>query len=214
MKKTEVNKYLNNGFKQSLGNQFKKNNYSLIKIINDFYFMFGWGIVDLGNFFPCTFSYGIGNLKYNNLYNYLINELNINQQSNKYLYAKSTGQLKLFDEGKYPILEYAIRTETDAQKMVDDVSDYILNKVLPEWEANPTIEYLEKKVNEKLRNVLNFSGLILAKMVENPDYDKIKQHFLCVSTDWAEWDKEDLKKVIEFLDNHTKEELNTIAEGK
>jgi hypothetical protein len=135
-----------------------------------------------------------------------------NLKENIYPLSIGTGQTRLFDEGKYPILEYDIYTEEDAQKMVDEVSDYILNSVLPEWEADPTLDNLEKKVNEKLVDVPNFSGLILAKLVNNPDYEIIKTHFMEVSKDWAEWDQEDLQKVIAFLDQHTSDELNKIAD--
>lgn len=212
MKQSEVRKALETGFKVKFGNTLKKHKYVLIKHFGEIYFDFGVGIVDYDNSFPSTFYFGFGNKIYSNLFNKMINQFGLNIQGNKFFIAIGTGQLRLFKEGKYPILEYDICTQADAQKMVDEVSTYILNEVLPEWEANPTLEYLEKKVNEKLTDVPSFSGLILAKLVGNPKYESIKQHFTNVSQDWGDWDKKDLEKVIEFLDNHNREELLQIAE--
>src|SRR6218665_80621 len=214
MKQKEVRKILENGVKARLGGVFKKLKYGhYLKNIGDLYFDFGFGIVNSDNSFPSTFSCSFGCRSYSNLLNYMIDNLGLNFQKRDYLFAYGIDQIRLFDEGKYPTLEYDIYTEADAQKMVDEVSAYILNEVLPEWEANPTLEYLEKKVNENLTDVPNFSGLILAKLIgRNPKYESIKQHFTNTSKDWNDWDKKDLEKVIEFLDNHSQEELLKIAE--
>ena len=214
MKKKDVTICLDLGFRIELLSGYQKKKYQFVKSRDDFYFVFMHTSVDSDNSFPSTFYFGIGSLKIKKLLEFLFPNKYINITENNYPTQLRFHQIRLFDEGKYPILEYDIYTEEDAQKMVDEVSDYILNTILPEWEANPTLEYLEKKVNEKLSDVPNFSGLILAKLVGNPDYEKIKQHFLNVSKDWAEWDKADLQKVIDFLDNHTTSELNTIADNE
>ena len=184
MKKADLNKYLEKNFKLALGAGYKKKKYSLQKELGEIFFSIGFGIVNSDNSFPSTFSYCIGSLNYNRIYTKIWEE-------SEPFGCMCTGQLRLFDEGKYPILEYDIYTEADAQKMVDEVSSYILNTVLPEWEANPTLEYLEKKVNEKLTDSRNFSGLILAKLVCNPNYQTIKQHYENISQTWPDWDKED-----------------------
>jgi len=214
MKEREVSKLLENGVKARLGGVFKKLKYGhYLKNIGDLYFDFGFGIVNSDNSFPSTFSCSFGCRSYSNLLNYMIDNLGLNFQKSDYLFACGIHQMCLFDEGKYPTLEYDIYTEADAQKMVDEVSAYILNEVLPEWEANPTLEYLEKKANEKcLTDELNLSGLILAKLLGKPKYESIKQHFITVSKDWHERNKKDFEKIIEFLDNHSQEELWKIAE--
>jgi len=206
MKKVELNKYFDKQFKIALGNGYKKKGYVLLKELGGIYFSLGFGIVNNDNSFPSTFSYCIGCKKINIIFTTIL-------RGNEPFGCICTGQLRLFDEGKYPVLEYDIKTEADAQKMVDEVSDYIINTVLPEWEANPTIEYLEKKVNEKLGDSPNFSGLILSKLVGSSNYNKIKAHYQQVSKDWSEWDKQDFEKVITFLDSHSQEELLKIAEG-
>src|SRR6218665_311723 len=214
MKEREVSKILENGVKARLGGVFKKLKYGhYLKNIGDLYFDFGFGIAKYDNLLPSTFNCSFGCQLYSNLLNYMIDSLGLNFQKSDYLFAYAFNQARLFDEGKYPISEYDIYTEADAQKMVDEVSAYILNEVLPEWEANPTLEYLEKKVNERrLTDVLRLSGLILAKLLGKPKYESIKQHFITVSKDWHEWNKKDFEKIIEFLDNHSQEELWKIAE--
>jgi hypothetical protein len=208
MKKNEVNNYLNKGFIQKTkAKGLKKNKYRFVCDLGVIKFEFGYSLVNSVAFFS-QFGFHFYSPKIDRIYSLIYGE----QKSMMNLYANS--QARLFDTGEYPILEYTIKTEADAQEMVDEVSNYILNVVLPEWEANPTIEYLEKKANEKLPDVPNYAGLILAKMVRNPDYEKIKQHFLNISVDWNEWNKESLQKVIDFLENHTVEELNVIANEK
>jgi len=214
MKKSEVEKYLAKGFKASFLKDYKKTKYSFVKLLDELYYSFGFVTLNLDSYFPATFRFSVGSKKVKALLENILPKKFKNISENEYPPAIFLGQIKLFDEGKYPTLEYGIYTETDAQKMVDEVSAYILNEVLPEWEANPTLEYLEKKVNENLTDVPNFSGLILAKLIgRNPKYESIKQHFTNTSKDWNDWDKKDLEKVIEFLDNHSQEELLKIAEN-
>lgn len=211
MKKTDVKKYLDREFKQRLGKGVKKAKYNWIKNIGDLYMKFGYAIVDSDNSFPSSFYYGFGSPFYSNVMNHIIKIKELNIQEDKYITAISTGQIKLFDEGRYPVLEYDIYTERDANKMVVEVSEYILNNVLPPWEENPTFEYLERKVNSKINNVPNFSGLILAKLVDNPNYISIKNKLINFSKEWSEYDKKDLVQVIDFLDNNSIERLRSIG---
>jgi hypothetical protein len=213
MKKAEVIKYLDNSFRSKILKEYKKAKYSYVKVSNELYYSFGFAIVDLDNSFPTTFRFGIGSKKVKAILELVLPEKYKAMQENEYPPAIHFGQIVLFDEGKYPILEYDIYTEADAQKMVDEVSHYLLSNVLPEWEANPTNEYLEKTANESLSDSPNFSGLILAKLVGSSNYETVKAHFIKVSKDWSDWDRNDLEKVIDFLDNHSQEELLKIAEG-
>lgn len=213
MKKAEVSKFISSGVKNNLGDDFKKmKNNHYLKHFGELYFDFGFGIVDSDRSFSSTFNCAFGSNQYSNLLNHLIEILELNYQQSQYLFCYGFNQLRLFDEGKYPILEYDIYTEADAQKMVDEVSDYILNTILPEWEANPTTLYLEKKVNEKLNDNPNFSGLILAKLVGSSNYDSVKSHYANMSKNWNNWDKQELEKVITFLDCHSQDKLRQIAE--
>lgn len=210
MKLTEARKYLEEGFKNKFGN-LKKRKYWFFKDIGELYFRFGVVLVNSDNSFPSTFGCGFGNIHYSNLFNFIIRELKINRQENKYITVYNIGQIPLYDRGEYPVLEYDIYTEQDANKMVEEVSDYILNTVLPEWEANPTLEYLEKKVNENLNEAPNFSGLILAKLIGSSNYEHVKEHLIEVSKDWADWDKKDLDKVINFLETESLDNIKAIA---
>ncbi|CAI9429311.1 hypothetical protein MSHRCOH1_03785 [Candidatus Ornithobacterium hominis] len=174
--------------------------------MNELVLRLGFSLVDSDSSFYSQFGYHFYSSKidkvFSEIYNEKIHMLNL----------LSNSQSRLFDENKYPVLEYDIYTEEDCEKMIKEVSEYLLNEVLPEWEANPTLEFLEQKVNENLRNTPNFSGLVLAKMVNPANYPKIKAFFQKASEDWSEWDKEDLKKVTAFLDKHSQEKLMEIAE--
>lgn len=209
MKKVEVNKYLMQQFREAFRlKKFKKHKYGLICNLNSLNFYFGYSLAHYDLLFFSGFSYSISASKIDNIYSI------IEGQKETMVNLFSNSQIRLFDEGKYPVLEYDIKNEEDAQKMVEEVSAYILNEVLPEWEASPTLEYLEQKVNEKLSDIPNFSGLILAKLVNISRYEEVKKHFIDISQGWGETDKKDLKQIIAFLDNHSTEELKLIAEGK
>lgn len=208
MKKTEVSKLISSGVKNKLAGDFKKMKFDhYLKYFGELYFDFGFGVVDSDNSFLTTFNYAFGSKKYSNVFNHMIDVLGLNYQKSQFLFCYGFNQLRLFDEGKYPILEYDIYTEPDAQKMVDEVSDYITKTVLPEWEANPTNEHLEKKVNENIGDNPNYSGLILTKLIDRSNYPAIKQHYQNVSKNWNDWDKQELEKVITFLDSHSQKEL-------
>jgi hypothetical protein len=213
MKLVEARKYLHKSFKESFLKDYKNIKYGYVKYFNELYFKFGISLVNSDKSFPSIFGFSIGSVKVKLILEIVLPKKFRDIQENRYPVCMNYNQIRLFDEGKYPVLEYNIYNEIDAQKMVNEVSEYLLKEVVPEWEANPTNEYLEKKVNEKLSDSPNFSGLILAKLVNNPDFVRIKQHYLFVSQNWAEWDKRDLIKVIEFLENHDTNELLAIANG-
>jgi len=62
--------------------------------------------------------------------------------------------------------------------------------------------------------IAGVKGLILAKMSDNPNYEELKQKYrqLFIDRQWAiQEDIDNLEKVILFLDNHSKEELEKIT---
>lgn len=215
MKLSEVNKLLGIEFNEALKSRgFKKSKYRFIKSIDDIYIKFLYSVIDSDISFPSHFSYGVGSHTVNNILKKILPKKYVEIPENAYSIALGTGQLKLYDQEKYPILEYDIHTLEDIRKMVNEVTDYLVNEVLPEWEANPTIFYLEKKVNGNLTDVPNFSGLILAKVVGNANYSRLKNHFSEISQKWSEWDRTDLKKVLDFLDSHDQKQLMQLGSFK
>ena len=213
MKLGEVNKLLNAEFGNVLKKSgFKKSNYQFIKSIGDLYIKFLYAVIDSDISFPSYFSYGIGSFTVTHILKKILPD-KYDMPATNYPISMGTGQFKLHDEGKYPVLEYDIYTEEDAKRMVSEVCDYMLNVVLPRWETNPTLGYLEQEVNENLIDAPNFTGLILAKLVGNPSYDRIKDHFMKISMEWPGCDRSDLQKVLDFLDSHSREELIALSDN-
>ena len=87
--------------------------------------------------------------------------------------------------------------------------DYFLNTLIPYFNEYTTLEKLEKKINapgnlpnnNQLATVLKY-GLILAKVVKNPNYEILKQKYRELLKEWSDWDKQELEKVISYLDSH------------
>lgn len=191
----------------------EKSSHSLINNFGDIFILFGFGIVDLKKSYSTSFYYGIGSHKFSSLYNVIIKEKQLNLSENNYITACSTGQFKLFDEGKYPIKEYDITTKNDINNIAREVCSYLMNNVFSEWK-DKNIGYLERKVNKTPPYNSNFSGLILAKFLKNEDYERIKSEYRLLLNDWVDVYKIDLESVISFLENHTTEKLHLISESK
>ena len=130
---------------------------------------------------------------------------------NEYFPIIGIGQSELFESKNYPILEYDIYTEEDALKMVDEVMNYFENEALPFLESLSNLETIEKVINNEPIPQKGIFGLILAKLTGNENYEPLKSKYRDLLKEWSDWDKQELEKVISFLDKHTKEELEEIA---
>ncbi len=169
------------------------------------------------NSFPTSFSIAFGFVGVDKI---LISATLGNEESKN---KKIGGQIfirqqELFDQGKYPIKAYDIYTLEEANQAIQESLYYFLNSVIPEY-SELNIQDLESKINLNdvftndrfLSNKLKY-GLILAKLVNNPSYESLKIKYRELLKDWSDWDKLELEKVIEFLDNHSQEELIKISE--
>lgn len=210
MRKKDVNKILNAGFKESLKTLgFKKTKNEFLKKYDNFSIRFGYAIVDYYNLFPTTFGYGLYMKEYDNL----IGRIEGREINNRNVYGRNT--ISLFVKGNYPIKEYTITTEEDTLNMVKEVTAYMKNVAIPYLESISNFSALDKIYNENpTRPEFGVRGLILAKMAQNPQYDKLKKAYrqLFVDKNWAvQEDIDNLEKTIQFLDNHTLEQLQKIA---
>lgn len=210
MRKKDLNIILNKGFEKNLKELgFKKIKYGFIKRYEKFHIRIGYSIVDYYNIFPTTFSYRLSLNSLNNLYSSIFNkEMEVG--------AHSSSIVNLYEEGRYPIYEYNIKNEDDAKQMIEEVSEYLKIKTIPYLESISNFKALDIKYNTNPTEPnLGVRGLILAKMVKNPNYAELKKTYrqLFVERNWAvQEDIDDLEKVIDFLDSHTNEELEKIAE--
>ncbi|MDG3584161.1 hypothetical protein [Galbibacter pacificus] len=217
MKKSEVNRVLLNKLSdkfKKLG--FKKRKGFLFKKDKDYEYYIGYGIVDSDITFPSTFHYGISSVKVNNLLATILLERGLKKGDPYTVYG--TKQTRLFDNGEFPVLEYDIETEKDITKMVNDLYEYYTKVAYPFLEKLTEIHELDKFINSQ--KVLNESmhlpttlinGLIVSKLSQNPNYEQLKSKYNELIKEWPEWSRQDLNKVVEFLDNHTKEELENIS---
>tara|TARA_R110000868_G_scaffold409638_1_gene695541 strand:- start:517 stop:978 length:462 start_codon:yes stop_codon:yes gene_type:complete len=123
--------------------------------------------------------------------------------------------VSLYENNKYLIPEYEIKSEDDANKMIQEVTKYMQEIALPYLNSINNFNSLDKLINDNNQEPLHGSkGLIIAKMAENPNYEVLKQKYrqLFIDKNWAvKKDIENLETVINFLDKHTKEELDAIA---
>lgn len=207
MKKSEVSKFLSKGFGEnykSLG--FKKWKYGYKKDSGMFSYTFGFSSSDMDNSFPSDFYYRLGSFSVGNILNC------ITPLIEKDVQIIGIGQADLFEAKKFPVLKYDIYTEEDINKMVNEVSKYFIHEALPYLESISNIEKLEQITNKELNPWKKSIGLILAKLVNNPDYENLKNKYRELLKDWNDWDKQELEKVIAFLDSHSQEELLRISE--
>lgn len=219
MKKTEVNKFLKSkSFEKFKILGFKRNQYGIVKKLENYEFYVAFGIVDSDNSFPTSFHYGISSRYLNNILLHIFPEKGFIK--NNYVGIYGEKQTQLFDNGEFPILEYDIRIEEDIDIMMQDLYDYI-EKVLPFLEKLMNIQTLSKFINSD--KVLNESmylpttlknGLIYAKLANDNNYNELEYKYRELVENWADWNKVELQKTINFLNNHSQDELIRIAEGK
>lgn len=214
MKKIEVTKLLNIGFKIMLDkNNFKKWKFGYIKELgNGTYYNFAFSSASYDTCFPTTFYFGIGSKDVKKISKKILPE-NFTIPENEFPTILSIGQKELFEAKKFPVFKYDIYTEEDVNKMVNEVSEYFTRVAFPYLESISSIEKLEELTNTELNPWKKSIGLILAKLVNNPEYEILKNKYRELLKDWNDWDKQELEKVISFLDNHSQEELLQIAES-
>jgi hypothetical protein len=207
MKISEVSKLLSKGFGEMYKPlEFKKWKYGYKKEVGSFSYTFGFSSSNMDNSFPSTFYYRLGCFTVGNILNLITPLTELDTQ------IIGIGQADLFEAKKISILKYDIYNEEDANKMVSEVSKYFIEQALPYLESVSSIEKLEKITNSELNPWKKSTGLILAKLVNNPSYESLKIKYRELLKDWSDWDKQELEKVISFLDSHSQEELLKIAE--
>lgn len=210
MKKREAKKLIDSRLKEYLRQfNFKKKGDDFIKIIKgDFKIDFGYSIVDLGNSFPIQFGYHLSSVYLDRIFSAIrgVEEKGLNVYSNH--------QSLLFESKEYPILEYDVYTSEDIEEMVGEITKFLDNKALPYLESICDLEELEKVINNKPIPQKSEVGLVLARIMKNSDYNKLKEKYRELLIDWVDSYKESLEKTINFLDNHSVEELEIIAQGK
>lgn len=213
MKAGEVNKLLHSGFKTMLNKLgFKKWKFRYVKeTSNGTFYDFAFSYACYDTCFPTTFYCGIGLHKVNEILKKIMPE-NFVSPEQEYPIILSLGQAGLFESKQFPVSKYNIYSEDDINKMVSEVSAYFINVALPYLESISSMDKLEQIINTELNPNKSSKGLILAKLVNNPNYENLKSQYRALLKDWSETSKRELEKVISFLDNHSHEELLKIAE--
>ena len=147
MKKTELKNLLNKEYKDRLTCLgFKKKGDGFIKLNNDSFLQFGFGIVDLDNSFPTTFYWGYGLFSVAVILNKSQGKVFDPKQGYPAIIHES--QISLFDKKRYPILEYDLYNEDQAVKMVNDVVHY-LEQVLPQFEKLQSFKEIDQAINNE-----------------------------------------------------------------
>lgn len=220
MKKSEVNReLLNKLFEIFKKRGFKKSKGYLSKKDGDYEFYIAYGLVDSDITFPSTFHYGILSVKVNNILVTIFPDRGWKKGDTITVY--SVKQKGLYFNGEFPVSDYDIATEKDIAIMVNDLYEHYTQVAYPFLEKLMDIHVLSEFINSQ--KVLNESmhipttlinGLIVSKLSNNSQYEQLKPKYQERIVGWPQWDNEELEKVIEFLDNHTKEELENISNQK
>jgi len=129
-------------------------------------------------------------------------------------------QVELYEEGKYPCKDYDIYSLDQADVAINQILNYFTHTIIPNMNEFRNIKTLEEQINVKdplinnrfLSIKLKY-GLILAKLVNYPEYEILKNKYREILKEWPDWDKQELEKVIAFLDAHSQAALNLIAES-
>ncbi len=208
MKKSDLEKLLNSCFREKLKPLgFKKYNSGFVKIKDDFSYKFILSSVNRDTSYPSTFAYMLSCKLVGSV---LGNVIGI---SDAYFPVRGGGQAELWESKKYPVKDYDIYTEDDAKKMVAEVSAYFTNEALPYLESISNLHALEALTNSNPHPLKFRSGLVLAKLVDNPQYDSLVEQYRESFKGWVvEWDKTDFEKMVAFLDCHSLDELHAMAE--
>lgn len=210
MKKSDLNKILLKEFKEKLIEiDYKYCKHRFFKDYGNYTISFGYAIVDYHNIFPTTFGYSLSMKKVDVIKSIIFNE----QLKRIIIYGENT--ISLNEKGDYPMDEFIIQTENDALKMVEKAIMYFKNEALPYLKSISDLENLDKIINKNpIEPTIGVKGLIIAKLIDNPNYEKLKKTYrqLFIDRQWAvQEDIDNLEKAILFLDNHSKEELEKIV---
>ncbi|CAM3089278.1 hypothetical protein [Flavobacterium frigoris] len=219
MKISELTKHINEAVKQRLSPLgFKKDGYGFTLNENGFTKKIIFSSIDRDNSFPTSFSVWFGFLGVDRvLFRATGNEVDLKKI--KHGGQVFIRQVELFEQGTYPFKDYDIYTFEQADDAVSESLNYFIDFIIPDMNKFKSVLKLEEQINLKgqfindrfLSTKVKY-GLILAKLVNNPNYEFLKNKYRELLNDWSDWDKQELEKVIDFIDTHSQEELLKIAE--
>lgn len=218
MKGKELSSFLRNCFKEKLSSLgYKKSGAQFTHNDSGFTYRIAFASRNYGDCFPTSFSCWGGFLIIDRIV------LLARNQEEKIKILKHGSQLflrqeSLYAQGKYPCATYDIYTLEQAEVACNEIINYFLNIILHDMREIDSFEKLFEKLNSKeyllnnrfLSSNLN-NSLILAKLLGMPNYEKLKEEYRVRLKDWTDWYKNDFEKLIFFLDNHSKEELNEMG---
>ncbi len=220
MKAAELKKYLHEAVKAKLNLLgFKKHDSWYYKNINNYTYAIIISSLNYDNSFPTSFAATFGFVSIDKIL------YKSTGREKEFTNCKIGGQLfitqaELFENNKYPCKDYDIYTFEQAYDAINQMLDYFLTELMPNMNEFANILKLEEQINAKqqftndrfLATKLKY-GLILAKLVNNPKYETLKNRYREILKEWPDWDKQELEKVIMFLDSHSQAALKLIAES-
>lgn len=219
MKLTELKKFINEQLKiKLLPIGFKKDGYGYSLNTNDFTYKISISSIDRDNSFPTSFAFWAGFIGVDKI---MLLATDNNEELKK---LKSGSQLfvrqvELFELGKYPFKDYDIYTLDEAEKAISEIFDFLNKTLIPSYNQYNNLAEIERKINsnEYINNTRQLSvtvrfGLILSKLINQQYYETLKNDYQKRLLNTSDWDRQELEKVISFLDKHNQEELLKIAE--
>ncbi len=210
MKEKANERLKENGFKISRG--------QLAKEVGEFKYYIDFGIVDLNDVKLASFHFGISSKSLSIIYKCL--EPDRDLRKNQYYTVYGINQARLFTGSRYPKSEYEIRKEEDVIEMIDEFYEYYINQAYPFLSSISDLKKISgfmnydenvKKQSAYLANTLKTS-LILARLTEDPYYNKLKEEYRVLLGGWVEYEKKEFEKIIFFLDNNSPKELKEVID--
>ena len=210
MKAKELKVFLNNSFREKLiPLGFKKmgDNYVLTKEGKTYSLTFN--SLNYDNSYPTSFSAFTGYVIINKLLqralgadDKTINKVKIAGQ----IYLR---QVELWEQGKYPCKDYNIYNLKEAESMVNEIVEYFLYNILPEFKKINSLIDLDQLFNSgnymqnsKRLKLDVMYALVIAKLVSNPNYDSLSENYQKKISHFSEWDKKEVSNLIQYLESN------------
>ncbi|NJB38183.1 hypothetical protein [Croceivirga sp. JEA036] len=210
MNAKELRKYLNNSFKEKLTPYgFKKNGAIFYLMENGKSYSISFNSLNYDNSYPTSFFCFSGFIEVEKKYMELLNKNEKEIAKTKISSQLYTNQAYLFDQKKYHCSNYDLYTFDEAEKAVLEIVEYYTKIILPNFKKIETINDLDSWFNAKeyMPNSRRLKidiiyGLLVAKLVSNPNYDILKIEYRKLSSHFSEWDRNDLNQAIEKIESN------------
>lgn len=209
----ELKIFLSNSFMEKLKPfGFKKMGDNYVLTENEKTYSITFNSLNYDNSYPTSFSAFTGYVIVNKILQRALgaDEKKVNKQRvGNQIYLK---QVELWEQEKYPCKNYDLYNLEEAENAVNEMVDYFLNDILPEFKRINSLNDLDQLFNsgdyiqnsKRLKSDIMYA-LIIAKLVTNPSYNSLCENYQKRMSHFSEWDKKEVSHLIQYLEANSKE---------